>query len=173
MLCIGHRKGEKTVYWLSLATFFIKSKEESIYGIHQLHFIYFAAIYIGLSRWLRIQRIRERGHPRQNFVRGDGMYLLDTQLQRSSQINSHGLSGGCCRRGEGTDGTILFKKWTSQWRSSKVSRWPLCPPWWGLGTVALLQLLFSRNALLSTLTISYDLLPLTYQRGCRLAGEAC
>ena len=33
--------------------------------------------------------------------------------------------------------------------------------------------LFSRNALLSTLTISYDLLPLTYQRGCRLAGEAC
>ena len=43
----------------------------------------------------------------------------------------------------------------------------------GLGTVALLQLLFSRNALLSTLTISYDLLPLTYQRGCRLAGEAC
>ena len=41
------------------------------------------------------------------------------------------------------------------------------------GTVALLQLLFSRNALLSTLTISYDLLPLTYQRGCRLAGEEC
>ena len=97
-------KGKKTVYWLSLATFLIKSKEESIYGTHQLHFIHFAAIYIGLSRWLRIQRIRERGHPRQNFVRdllGDGMYLLDTQLQRSSQINSHGLLGGCCRRGEG------------------------------------------------------------------------
>ncbi len=114
MLCIGHRKEEKTVYWRSLATFLIKSKEESIYGIHQLHFIHFAAIYIGLSRWLRIQRIRERGNPRQNFVRdllGDGMYLLDTQLQRSSQINSHGLSGGCCRRGErrGQMGQILSR----------------------------------------------------------------
>jgi len=87
-------------------------------------------------------------------------------LQRSSQINSHGLCG-CCRRGDGTDGTILFKEWTSQGRSSKVSRWPLCPPW-GTGDCG-----SATAALLSTLTISYDFLPLTYQRGCRLAGEAC
>ena len=55
-------------------------------------------------------------------------------------------------KGEETDGKILFKKWTSQRRSSKVSRWPLCSPWWG-AAAALLQVC----ALLSTLTISYDL----------------
>ena len=162
-------KGRKTVYWLSLATFLIKSKEESIYGIHQLHFIHFAAICIGLPRWLRIQRIRERGNPRQNFVRdllGDG---IDTQLQRSSQINSHGLCG-CCRRGEGRGQMGQFFSRSGRVKvEARKCQGGHCVRRGGLGTVALLQLLFSRNALLSTLTISYDLLPLTYQRGCRLA----